>query len=218
VEISSAETDLKLAFGTYVHDPELRRRELMDIVISLVVLSLGFSISMAGRGIVGGIRWDLVVAYLPLTAFVLLFAFIGHEMAHRQVARRLGYIAMYQADYNFLPLAVILPLLFGFVFAAPGAVVISAFRLHGHGDERRDVFLISAAGPLTNIAFAAAGAALMIALRSEIWGFFAYINAWLAFFNLLPIPPLDGSKMIRTNPVLWLPVIAVAALLVLWLW
>jgi Zn-dependent protease len=58
----------------------------------------------------------------------------------------------------------------------------------------------------------------MTALRSEIWGFFAYINAWLALFNLLPIPPLDGSKMIRTNPALWLPVIAVAALLVLWLW
>jgi Zn-dependent protease len=200
-----------------VHDPELRRRELMDIVISLVVLSLGFSISMAGRGIVGGIRWDLVVAYLPLTAFVLFFAFIGHELAHRQVARRLGYIAMYQADYNFLPLAVILPLLFGFVFAAPGAVVISPFRLHGHGDERRDVFFISAAGPLTNIAFAAAGAALMTALRSEIWRFFAYINAWLALFNLLPIKPLDGYNMIRANPVLWLPVIAVAALLVLWL-
>jgi Zn-dependent protease len=200
-----------------VHDPELRRRELMDIVISLVVLSVGFSISMAGRGIVGGIRWDLVVAYLPLTAFVLFFAFIGHELAHRQVARRLGYIAMYQADYNFLPLAVILPLLFGFVFAAPGAVVISPFRLHGHGDERRDVFFISAAGPLTNIAFAAAGAALMTALRSEIWRFFAYINAWLALFNLLPIKPLDGYNMIRANPVLWLPVIAVAALLVLWL-
>jgi Zn-dependent protease len=201
-----------------VHDPELRRRELMDIVISLVVLSLGFSISMAGRGIVGGIRWDLVVAYLPLTAFVLFFAFIGHELAHRQVARRLGYIAMYQADYTLLPLAVIFPLLFGFVFAAPGAVVISPFRFHGHGDERRDVFFISAAGPLTNIAFAAVGAALMTALQSEIWRFFAFINAWLAFFNLLPIPPLDGSKMIRTNPVLWLPVIAVAALLVLWLW
>jgi Zn-dependent protease len=71
---------------------------------------------------------------------------------------------------------------------------------------------------LTNIAFAAAGVALMTALQSEIWRFFAYINAWLAFFNLLPIPPLDGSKMIRTNPALWLPVIAVAALLVLWLW
>ena len=97
-----------------MHDPELRRRELMDIVISLVVLSLGFSISMAGRGIVGGIRWDLVVAYLPLTAFALLFAFIGHEMAHRQVARRLGYIATYQAYYKLLPLAVIFPLLFGF--------------------------------------------------------------------------------------------------------
>jgi Zn-dependent protease len=201
-----------------VHDPELRRRELMDIVISLVVLSLGFSIAMAGRGIVGGIRWDLVVAYLPLTDFVLLFAFIGREMAQRQVARRLGYIAMYQAYYRLLPLAVVFPLLFGFVFAVPGAVVISPSRLNRHGDERRDTFMISAAGPLANIAFAAVGGLLYTMSSSGFWRFFSYVNAWLALFNLLPIPPLDGSKMIRTNPILWLPVMAVAALLVLWLW
>jgi Zn-dependent proteases len=201
-----------------VHDPELRRRELTDIAISLVVLSIGFSIAMAGNGIVGGINWQRVLAYLPLTTFVLFFAFIGHEFAHRQVARRLGYIAMYQADYTLLPLAIIFPLLFGFVFAAPGAVVIFPIRLYSHGDERRDTFFISAAGPLANIAFAVAGIVLMSAFNSNIWWFFAYINAWLALFNLLPIPPLDGSKMIRTNPAMWLLIIAVAALLVLWLW
>jgi Zn-dependent protease len=173
---------------------------------------------MAGEGLIGGISWSLVVWTLPFAAFVLLFAFVGHELAHRQVARRLGYIAMYQADYRLLPLAVIFPLLFGFVFAAPGAVVILPFRLNRHGDERRDTFMISVAGPLANIAFAAVGGLLYTMSSSDFWRLFSYINAWLAFFNLLPIPPLDGSKMIRTNPVLWLPVIAVAALLVLWLW
>jgi Zn-dependent protease len=201
-----------------VHDQELRRREVVDIVVSLVVLSLGFSLSMAGEGLIGGINWSLVVWNMPFTAFVLLFAFVGHELAHRQVARRLGYIAMYQADYRLLPLAVIFPLLFGFVFAAPGAVLISPFRLNRHGDERRDTFMISAAGPLANIAFAAVGGLLYTMSSSGFWRFFSYINAWLAFFNLLPIQPLDGYKMVKTNPAMWLPMIAIAALLVLLHW
>jgi Zn-dependent protease len=196
-----------------VHDPELRRREVVDIIVSLVVLSLGFSLSMAGEGLIGGISWSLVVRTLPFAAFVLLFAFVGHELAHRQVARRLGYIAMYQAYYRLLPLAVIFPLLFGFVFAAPGAVVISPSRLNHHGDERRDTFMISAAGPLTNIAFAAVGGLLYTMSSSDFWRFFSYINAKLAFFNLLPIPPLDGYRMFNTNPAMWLPMIVVAALL-----
>ncbi|MGB9704290.1 MAG: site-2 protease family protein [Pyrobaculum sp.] len=199
-------------------DREVRMRELVDMAVSLAVLTLGFSISLSGRGIAGGINWAKVIYLLPYIAFVLLFAFLGHELAHRQVARRLGYYAMYQADYTLLPLAVIFPLLFGFIFAAPGAVVISSFRLYGRGDERRDVFFISAAGPLSNIAFAVLGTVLYEATASQFWRFFAYINAWLALFNLLPIPPLDGSKMMRTKPAMWLPIIAVAALLVLWLW
>jgi Zn-dependent protease len=201
-----------------VYDSDLRRREVIDIAISFVVLSLGFSLSLAGNGLIGGISWSLVVWTLPYAAFVLLFAFVGHELAHRQVARRLGYIAMYQADYRLLPLALIFPLLFGVVFAAPGAVVILPFRLYRHGDERRDTFMISAAGPLANIAFAAVGGLLYATSSSDFWRFFSYTNAWLALFNLLPIPPLDGHKMIKTNPGMWLPIIAIAALLVLWLW
>jgi Zn-dependent protease len=125
---------------------------------------------------------------------------------------------MYQADYRLLPLAVIFPLLFGFVFAAPGAVVILPFRLNRHGDERRDMFMISAAGPLANLAFAAVGGLLYTMSSSGFWRFFSYINAWLAFFNLLPIPPLDGYKMVKTNPAMWIPMIGVAALLVLSHW
>ncbi|MCD6434530.1 MAG: site-2 protease family protein, partial [Candidatus Diapherotrites archaeon] len=41
-----------------------------------------------------------------------------------------------------------------------------------------------------------------------IWG--AYINFFLAFFNLLPVPPLDGSKVIVWNKFVWLITIAVA--------
>lgn len=198
-----------------MHDVEIRRREITDLVTALIVLSLGFSIALSGNGILGGgINWGKVVAWLPLSIFVLIFAFIGHEMAHRQVARRLGYYAWFQADYTFLPLAVIFPLLFGFVFAAPGAVHISPFRFAPYANEKRDIFLISAAGPLTNIAFAALGIILASITNSIFWWFFAYINAWLALFNSLPLPPLDGSKMIKTNAPMWLAIIATSGLLV----
>ncbi|ABL88471.1 peptidase M50 [Pyrobaculum islandicum DSM 4184] len=201
-----------------MYDQHLRKRELIDLAIALVVLSIGFAISMAGRGIFGGINWGLVARYLPVTFFVLLFAFIGHELAHRQVARRLGYFAMFQADYTLLPLAIILPLFFGFVFAAPGAVVISPFRLYGRGDERRDVFYIAAAGPLANVAFALLGILFMELFKSGIFWFFAYINAWLAFFNMLPLPTLDGSKMAKSNFIMWLILIITAGWLVYILW
>ncbi|ACB39195.1 site-2 protease family protein [Pyrobaculum neutrophilum] len=197
---------------------ELRKRELVDLAVAFATLTVGFSIAIAGGGIVGGINWRRVLEAVPIVAFVLLFAFVGHEMAHRQVARRLGYIAMFQADYNLLPLAVILPLLFGVVFAAPGAVVVLPFRPPGGGNERRDLFYIAAAGPITNIAFGAAGLAIATYTNSPIWWFFAYTNAWLAFFNLLPIPPLDGNKMLRTNLPMWLAITAVAGLLVAKLW
>ncbi|RLF95157.1 hypothetical protein DRN45_01820, partial [Thermococci archaeon] len=43
--------------------------------------------------------------------------------------------------------------------------------------------------------------------------FLAYFNLFLALFNLLPIPPLDGSKVLKYNPILWgavfFPILAV---------
>jgi len=189
---------------------EVKKRELVDIVVALLTLSLGYSIAMAERNLA------LAPLFFPFALFTLLFAFIGHELAHRQVARRLGYFAYFQADYRLLPLAVILPLLVGVVFAAPGAVVISPLRLYGHGDERRDMFFISAAGPLTNIVFATLG------LATYLWtGYglgFASVNAWLALFNLLPLPPLDGEKIIKTNLPMWLLLIITAGVLTWLTW
>ena len=76
---------------------------------------------------------------------------------------------------------------------------------------KRDEVLVSAAGPASNIALACLAAALMhlaygnlyasmsFALASQIMNFgatFIVVNLSLAFFNLIPIPPLDGSSII----------------------
>ncbi|MEM0370802.1 MAG: site-2 protease family protein [Pyrobaculum sp.] len=196
---------------------DFRRRELFDMAVSLLVLTVGFSLLLS-RSTVFDFKLGRFLAMLPIAFFILLIAFIGHELAHRQVAKRLGYFAHFQADYTFLPLAIIFPLFFGFIFAAPGAVVISPFSRYGVAHEKRDIFYISAAGPAVNIAAAALGLAALGATGWALWYIFSYINAWLALFNLLPIPPLDGSKMIRTNPAMWGVFIAVAAALLWALW
>ncbi len=183
------------------------RKEVLDMALSLAALSLGFSL-LYGKGL--GLA--AVLALLPVMAVILLLAFLGHELAHRYVANRLGYFARYEASYPWLALAVVLPALTNFIFAAPGAVVVSQYNIWGRASPR-DFFYISAAGPATNIGLALLSLPLVHVVPMA-W-YFAKINAWLALFNLLPIPPLDGYKMFRVYPAYWAIALAAAAALFL---
>lgn len=98
----------------------------------------------------------------------------------------------------------------GFVFAAPGAVYI-----HGEYISKEENGKISIAGPLTNIALAAIFFILIqfISLSPLLLlvcslGFM--INSFLAFFNLLPVFMLDGAKVLKWNPVIWVVTIGIA--------
>ena len=104
-------------------------------------------------------------------------------------------------------LALALPIItFGkFVFAAPGAVYI-----YGPHITREQNGIISVAGPVMNIIIA------IIALLTAVFiigssNSFLYtiaiyammINLFLAFFNMIPIPPLDGSKVMLWDVRIW---------------
>ena len=113
---------------------------------------------------------------------------------------------------------------FGFIFAAPGAVVIFS-----NGMEEKTNGIISIAGPIVNIILGLIFFLILGSLGS--FGDFIYtemgaivylicvlgtrINFFLAAFNLLPIPPLDGSKVMSWSVPIWLVTFAIAALLVL---
>ncbi len=148
-----------------------------------------------------------------IMAVVLLFSIIIHEVAH-------GYVALLNGDptakimgritLNPVPHidpigTVLLPLLLLFSgsrllfgWARPVPVNPMNFRNHRWGE-----ISVSAAGPLSNLALATVFAALL-----KLWGgnpgftFLAYygcsINIFLALFNLIPIPPLDGSHIVAT--------------------
>ncbi|MCE4613648.1 MAG: M50 family metallopeptidase [Desulfurococcales archaeon] len=130
----------------------------------------------------------------------LLIGFLAHETAHRQVARLYGLSATFVAYGPGLLLTLASSLL-PVIILAPGYVRTISY---GYGFSERGVLRSVAAGPATNIVIALAG--LLLAAVSTNKGFFygiATINLWLAFFNLLPFPPLDGEKIFRLDRKTW---------------
>lgn len=177
--------------------------ELRDIGISVGVLAVAVSgIGPQWRGF-GFVATKLIAVSLPL-----VIGFFAHETVHKAVAERYGYRSRYKLCTQGLLLALGVGIISSgnFLFAAPGAVMIGATNIttEEHGK-------ISIAGPLTNLGVAAIFYSLTIipGFWLNLIGYYgAYINLFLAFFNLLPIGPLDGRKIFSWRPKLSIVLLA----------
>ncbi len=180
---------------------EREKQELKDLTIAAVALAFIFAYP------------HLVL--VPVAILIISVAFVFHELAHRYVARRLGCVAYFKLWLQGLALAFFLVVATGggIVFAAPGAVMIYPIVSKRWGYvvtslTPRVYGLISLAGPLTNLFLA-----LVFFNLGRIDSLFylaARVNVFLALFNLLPIPPLDGSKVLLWDVRIWLVVFAAA--------
>lgn len=142
-------------------------------------------------------------SWLIAVAVIILVALPVHEMAHAAMAVQLGDpTPRMQGRYTFNPVAHIDPigalliLFTGFGWAKPvqwnpGNIDV---------DVRVGTILVAAAGPVSNLLLAAVGAFLVpfadIPLLERFLTFFVRINTLLFVFNLIPIPPLDGSHIL----------------------
>jgi len=137
----------------------------------------------------------------------LLLALTVHEAAHGLIAHRLGDpTAKNHGRLTLNPLAHLDPVgllalwLVGFGWAKPVPVNPMYFR----GDRRRGMFLVGLAGPAANFLLALVFSMLFAivplfqehALVREIMTATFVYNIFLGTFNLLPFPPLDGSKVL----------------------
>jgi Zn-dependent protease len=135
----------------------------------------------------------------------LLYAVIFHELAHGWVAYRLGDpTAKFMGRLTLNPLKHLDPMgtlmlfLFGFGWAKPVPVNLNQIR-----DRRLGMILVSSAGIITNMLLAFSAIFLYRLLdipgsgiTAQLFYYFARINIILAAFNLIPLPPLDGSKIL----------------------
>ncbi|MBI4225739.1 site-2 protease family protein [Candidatus Roizmanbacteria bacterium] len=181
--------------------------EAKEILISVLAISLALAIANGGIGVFLNLRVLLIL--LVLFTITVGSGFILHEMAHKIVAIHYGAYARFQMWMQGLLLMLGLSFL-GVVFAAPGAVYI-----YSHNITKKENGIISAAGPLTNILIALVflGLTFIAPLKAggfDIWLLGARVNAFLALFNMIPIFPLDGSKVFQWNWMAWLGVVLIA--------
>lgn len=137
----------------------------------------------------------------------LLIAITIHEYAHAQTAEAMGdSTPRYMGRLTFNPLAhldvfgAIMLIVAGFGWAKPVAINYNNFR-----NRKEGMIKVALAGPASNL-FLCFLAALILAIMSKlniltngVYSFLVWTqlyNVWFAFFNLLPIPPLDGSKIL----------------------
>jgi len=139
-----------------------------------------------------------------LLAIPVLYSIIIHELAHGWVAYRMGDPTAKQAGRLSLnplkhldPVGTLMLFIFGFGWAKPVPINLAYVR-----DMRKGLILVSSAGIIANIvvAFVAFLLLRIISPSAEAIGlllhYLAQINIILAAFNLIPIPPLDGSKVL----------------------
>jgi len=175
-------------------------REIRDLAVSTVAIALIFA--WPGRGF--HIFDDPTFLYrFIISLFIVGSSFIFHELAHRTVARYFGAYSEFRAWFEGLIIALVLKILVGFTFIAPGAVYIYKDYL-----TPQENGIIALAGPLSNVLMATVFHILSMflppfSLLSLILYLGVYINLYLAAFNLLPIPPFDGSKVLSWNPIVW---------------
>lgn len=142
--------------------------------------------------------------WLLATAIILLVSFPVHEYAHAAMADRLGDDTPRRDGRLTLdirahldPVGAILLVLTGFGWARPVSWNPNRVRV----PIRQAQMWVAAAGPISNLIMALIGLLLLHTVAgsgffARVLDTFAWINVLLAVFNLIPVPPLDGSHIL----------------------
>ena len=190
--------------GSFWH---FSKTEINDLAISLAAFSLGLSFMFHG-GLLGGMMsmGTALIGSIPLMFMLGMVAFgpafIIHELAHKFVARHYGCWAEFRADPGGLKTGVLIAFFIGFLFMAPGAVMVAG------NVSRRQNGMIALAGPASNLALWGIGLPAFILFQTGVLGtvvfYWMVANSILGAFNMLPFGPLDGKKIKNwSEPVFW---------------
>ncbi len=174
----------------------MNARERNDLILSWLSLSVAFALILSD----GLFNFTSFIMAFPIAAVGVGTAFVFHEMAHRNVARKFGFYSEYRAWQTGLIFAILFGLA-GIPFAMPGATYILGTP------NRKQNGIISIAGAVTNIILGVIFSVLLLLNLGNwlniIFFYGAYINFILAIFNMLPVWLLDGKKVLAWNAGAW---------------
>lgn len=185
-------------------------KEVKHIAIAAaLVIGIGFSIGLYGNYL-GGFTTPWTWAIMAVFAVLMTVSFLAHEIGHKIMAQKAGMWAEFRlttwgAVLTFV--SIFLP----FRMIAPGAMMISG------SPTSKEMIKISVIGVAINMLFSAATFAAALALAPSAFAamlfFAAYINAFMAIFNLIPFGVLDGYKLFLLNKKMWALAFTVAVIL-----
>lgn len=180
--------------------------EKKEIIKAWLAISLAFGIL-----ITSSLSASIIVNFF-MSFITVGVGFLLHELAHKYVAQKYRYFAEFRADNKMLLIA-IASSFFGFLFAAPGGVVIK-----GAGIDRREYAKIARAGPFMNIIIALVFLIINLfgtGITQTIGNYGFSINSWLALFNLIPVFPFDGAKILAGNKMTYFSLVIASAILMM---
>ncbi|BCU70767.1 peptidase M50 [Stygiolobus caldivivus] len=185
---------------SFINDLELRFRDLNE-ALSFVLAILSLAVAFL----------SLNPLYFGISVLTATTAIVPHEIAHRQSARSYGCNSRFVLSFKGFTVTLLVNLLSSIlhigilIFVSGFTAIFCRFGYMGQELEGKTAFF----GPLTNliIAFLALislgfihNDSIVETILSQIFAF----NAYVAFFNLIPIPPLDGFKVFRWNKTVWI--------------
>jgi len=225
--------------GKLWHFSDVEKQHLR-LAMGAFTLALGFMAvgGISGVGFYGFSAWLIMLALsMPVMFIAIGPAFLFHEIGHKLVAKKNGCWAEFRADPKGLQFGIVLSFLLGFLFMAPGAVMVAGLvtrRQNGH---------IAVAGPLTNLAlfligiplwgiilglsgafdavtstsmfgreYLVDGALVWQAMLVDAGVYWLSANLVLGLFNMLPFGPLDGLKVKDWNEQAFFAVILIFAI------
>lgn len=184
-----------------------KNKELRDLIIAIIILSVIFSFP------------DFSEFFL-VSIIIVLFSYFARELMHKFVARKFGCMS----TFKLWPPGVLIGMMSMFlkyfwdwniVFATPGFAEIMPYRFGRMGFKvarvtPKDLGLVALAGTGINVFFAV----FFKMFPGGIFQTLSLYNGLIALFNLLPISPLDGSKIFLWSMFTWIFLVFVSVLAV----
>ncbi len=162
--------------------------ELKDLGKAWIAISFAFAVILKGS-----LGEGIFVSFL-MSALTVGTGFLLHELGHKLLAQKYGCFAEFRANTMMLFLAVLMSFL-GFIFAAPGAVMIAGAVSKDKNGK------IAFMGPLINLLLAGLFYGISFFFPHPFWKYGVLINSWIALFNMLPFGIFDGYKIWQWNKI-----------------
>ena len=176
--------------------------ELNNLLKAWVAISLAFAIVLSGRDIFS----SNFSTFFLISAFTVGLGFLLHELGHKYLAQRYRCFAEFRS-FDFMLIFAVLISFLGFVFVAPGAVMIQGAFLNKDRYGK-----ISLMGPAVNIVLAVLFliVGVLFPVARFVTNYGVMINSWIAIFNLLPFWNFDGVKILRWNKMVYVIALVLA--------